>query len=157
MAPSTLLGMEAIAANTRRLSSLDVSGCIALSRLLLPDAPVLERVALDGCAVLRVVSLVAPQLRELRAKGCVRLMELRLFSAVLRRLNLENCSNLREANVLDMPPAIGGVTVNATGSAARAAAERDEDEPGRVLVLRGCAVLPDATRQRLRVAVLRET
>ena len=71
--------MEAIAGNARRLSTLDLCGCISLPRLLLPDAPALQRAALGGCAVLRVISLGAPQLRELRASGCPRLMEVRLL------------------------------------------------------------------------------
>lgn len=66
--------MECAAGSFPSLVHLELSGCISLPRLLIPAAPRLHRVLVNGCAVLRVVSLGAPQLQEVRAKGCTRLM-----------------------------------------------------------------------------------
>lgn len=161
-------GMESAAGSLKAVAVLDLTGCISLSRLLLPEAPALLRLLVSGCSVLRVVSAAAPQLAELRAKSCTRLMEVRLFTSVLRVLDLENCENVREVALFNVPQLVGGAAAASSPSpapapAAPAAATVAAARPGRSgpgtqaqqVVLTGCPALPGETKQLLRAAVLR--
>ncbi|PRW58889.1 F-box LRR-repeat 15 [Chlorella sorokiniana] len=141
-------GLEAAAPSLTKCTSLDLTGCTGLSRLLLPDSTALRSISVAGCGVLRQVLLASPALTQLRAAGCSRLMELRLGTAALCHLDLENCGHLREVQLSEGP---SRASLDAGSRAAEAGGERRRKP---ALVLRGCTSLPDQTKQRLREAVL---
>ena len=71
---SPCAGLEALAPSLSKCTRLDLTGCTALSRLLLPDAGALRHVSVSGCALLRQVLLASPALAHFKAAGCSRLL-----------------------------------------------------------------------------------
>jgi hypothetical protein len=59
------------------LETLDLSGCISIGRIVATvegSLPNFKSLTVDGCVVLRTLTIVAPKLEDLSARGCCRLM-----------------------------------------------------------------------------------
>lgn len=70
-------GIELVLPSLTAVQVLDFTGCVALSRLVAVQGAglrQLKKLLVDGCAVLRQVSVAAPSLLEMSAKACPRLM-----------------------------------------------------------------------------------
>ena len=84
------------------LAHLDLSGCSRLSVLRLGDAPSLSTLILDGCAMLREVSLTAARLARLSMRGCngcpqAVIEGLCAASPALVSLDLRGCKQLSQS------------------------------------------------------------
>ncbi|KAI3429506.1 hypothetical protein D9Q98_005595 [Chlorella vulgaris] len=146
-------GLEAVAPSLTKLVSLDLTGCINLSRVLLPEAAALRTISVSGCSVLRQVLLASPALTHVKAAGCARLLDVRLGTASLAVLDFENCSNLREVQLSESG---GGSSLSAAplrtdgGSGGGSAGAKPQPK---ALVLKGCTSLSAGVKAQLRVAV----
>lgn len=68
---------EAILPSLGNVHDLDVRGCTSLGRIVAARGPSLghlNRLMMDGCSVLRTVTISSTELTEVSAKGCRRLM-----------------------------------------------------------------------------------
>jgi len=77
----------------RRLLSLDVSGCSALTFLTCYNGAI-THLALTGCTALTVLDLMRNRLTHLDLSDCINLLTLNCLNNELTNLDLSNCSNL---------------------------------------------------------------
>lgn len=76
------------------LETLDLSGCISIGRIVATaegSLPALKSLRVDGCVVLRTLTIVAPKLEDLFARGCCRLMV-----SVMASVKFTSCSFLKQ-------------------------------------------------------------
>jgi F-box domain len=168
-------GLESVLPLFTAVQVLDLSGCVALSRIIAVQGQglrKLRKLIVDGCAVLRNVAVATTNLRELSARACPRLMEVRVVGSVPKRIDFENCVELREVAIGAGGAGGGGEEIGAreegeeeqqgeravgaaeTREFSFVAADKGEEMLKPKLVLRGCDRLSPTVRESLRSNVL---